>query len=232
MAAASKPLYDLQDIDSRIASEKAMIDSIDKRLLSDPETDALKERVAALDSELAGLQASLRLMERRAEELASTAKRLNDMLYGGSIHDAREMASAEAEIDHAKRQQSAVEDEEIELLERSEAIDAQLDEARPRLQQRIASRDGDVSELRAERMARRESTAQLEAGRKELMTHIDGRQLDVYTRLRSRLGHAVSRVDSGLCQWCRVQVPAKDVQHARGETIVNCTNCGRILYAE
>ncbi len=169
-------------------------------------------------------------VERRAEDLTASLKRLNDRLYGGQIHDAREMASIEAEISHAKVRHSEAEDEEMDLMERIEVAEGSVSDLKRQVEVRSEARQRELPLLHEERARLTSELEELRVARDKQVGEIDGPQLERYGRLRARLGHAVSRVENGLCEWCRVQLPPADVQHARGVGLIQCTNCTRILF--
>lgn len=232
MPSASKPLYDLQEIEARLESEKASLHAVEQRLKSSPQIESARTALSKHQADRDAAQKAIRALERRAEETRERVAGLTRTLYGGSIHDSREMASMEAEIAHAKSNQSRVEDEEIELMERLEHFETGFMEASGELDRLVAEREGVMDDLQAEREARVGAIKELEATRAQATASIEPAALASYRRIRDRTGRAVSRVESGVCQWCRVQLPPKDIQHARGDTLVLCTNCGRILYAD
>src|SRR5438067_1882587 len=105
------------------------------------------------------------------------------------------------------------------LLFRLEQLDTELERReaeQPALARRIAEGEDALTQLRAER--------------ESLAGSLDAPSLAMYQRLRSSSRHAVSSVSNGVCQWCRVTIPSKDVQHARSGELVTCSNCARILY--
>jgi len=225
-------MYELQVIETRLESERAALHAVEQRLAWSPEIDRLRAEHRRLAAEIESCRASLRRVEREAEDAGEKAKKLNATLYGGMIHDSREMALMQAEIGHAESRKSTLEDEEIELMERLEHLEAQAREKSGALDELTEKRATGLAELRAERDRRAGSVAELETERDAAFGRLDPPRQVMFTRLRDRTGHAVSVVESGVCQWCRVQIPPQDVQHARGERLVTCNNCGRVLYAD
>jgi hypothetical protein len=60
---------------------------------------------------------------------------------------------------------------------------------------------------------------------------IDGRAISLYKLLRDRKGGmAAARVERGMCQGCRITIPAAILQKARAaSSVVQCASCERIL---
>jgi len=229
---ASQPLYELQQAETRLDAERADLHRIEQRLASSPEIDRSRASLGRVATQLAESRAALRRVEAKAEDAAAKVKKFTDTLYGGAIHDSREMASMESEISHARTLQSQLEDEEIELMEKIEALESEHTSEAAKLASLESQRAESLEPLAREQAAKVEVVTDLQRERDEAAARLTPAQLATYQRLRDRTGHAVSRVDDGICEWCRVQLPPKDIQHARGEALVTCTNCGRILFVE
>src|SRR6266705_43307 len=87
----------------------------------------------------------------------------------------------------------------------------------------LARRDQLEARGKETRAKREQSAARLDAG---LLTRYDNIR-------RTRQGRAVSKVEQGLCQWCRVILTPSELQHVRASAeLQTCSNCGRILYYE
>ena len=63
-----------------------------------------------------------------------------------------------------------------------------------------------------------------------MLASIDKDTLAAYEGVKGRKGQAVVKVEQGRCLGCRVTLSVSELQHARGNAIVTCGNCGRILY--
>jgi predicted nucleic acid-binding Zn-ribbon protein len=73
---------------------------------------------------------------------------------------------------------------------------------------------------------------ELTAKRTQEASGIDSRATSLYAVLRERkAGVAVAQVERGMCQGCRITLPAAVLQKARGSTgLVQCVRCERILF--
>jgi predicted nucleic acid-binding Zn-ribbon protein len=74
--------------------------------------------------------------------------------------------------------------------------------------------------------------SRLELQREAALSEIGPDDLLVYTGLRkSKRGLAVVRLDAGSCAACGVAPSTSRIDSAQsGQEIVQCSNCGRILY--
>lgn len=225
-------LFQLEEIDSRIETDLITIESLQDRLSGDPDIVAAGKRVAELEKRALAAEANQRRLEAVVEDTTKTIDRLNKTLYGGSIHDSREMASVEKEIEHAGASRTRAEDELLEAMETSEALQSELQLARSRSTSLTAKRNDSLAGMRDDVQRLRAEVTALREERIVTAGAIDKIQLQRYEALRARHRHAVSHVQDGVCQWCRVQIPHADLQHARSGALVMCTNCSRILYVD
>jgi uncharacterized protein len=205
---------------------------------------------AELDSvmgELAGLETSAtdvesirhgfgRDQQRLEDEIASLNERANHhdkTLYSGTIGNPRELQSLQDEIASLKRRISQLEDQEIEVMEQLEPLDAQLaafaasraalDERGGALRAQIAEEevtiDGELERVRRER--------------DELASTVDAELLTEYDELRKRSGGiAIARLVGGSCGGCHLSLPAVDVDRIKKlspDAPAHCEECGRLL---
>ena len=232
MSSLPLSLFRLEEIDSSIESALATTESLRARIQGDPEIVSAQRRVADLEKRQAAADGRQRSLEGVVEDASATVERLTKTLYGGAIHDSREMASVQHEIEHAGARRTGAEDELLEAMDAAEKLQSELDEARRRASSLSERRAGSLGTMKDDL---NRLSADIEVMRNEragMADAIDKSQLDRYERLRARLRHAVSHVQNDICQWCRVQIPHADVQHARSGELVTCTNCSRILYVD
>ena len=85
-----------------------------------------------------------------------------------------------------------------------------------------------------ERQAELESrAAELDRDREALVTRIDAGLLARYEKIAARHGSAVARVHRETCQGCRVNIPPQmHIELLRGESLITCQRCKRILIPE
>jgi predicted nucleic acid-binding Zn-ribbon protein len=229
--AVNAQLFRLEALDADLERREAELRELRRKQEGSPELDAAAARLEELRAQEREAAVEQRTLESELAELEAKIKRDQNRMYGGQIVDPRELASLERELGHYAAERDALEERCLLAMERLEGLQSaleatsrQADEARARSEE-----DRPALARRAEQLAH--TLADLRAERDALAASIDARSLDLYRRLRSSAGHAVSHVSDGVCQWCRVAIPPKDVQHARSGALVTCTNCQRILYA-
>jgi predicted nucleic acid-binding Zn-ribbon protein len=74
--------------------------------------------------------------------------------------------------------------------------------------------------------------AKLKEDRNGLVQQIDSEAFNIYERIRLTMGQAVVKVERGRCLGCHITVPTSQWQKAKAGDLIQCNNCGRILYSE
>ncbi len=219
-------------------------------------TDQLRHRRAHLPerAELAGRHAQLSELESRVRDvqverdaIASSEKRLEDeialvserakaadqRLYSGTVNIPRELTALQEDIDSLGRRKGQLEDQELELMEQAEPLDAALAElaaARADIDAEAVKLSAVVAEAEAEIDG---ELADAAARRASATDSIPPELLAEYQRLRAALGGiGVARLSGNRCEGCHLALSAVDVDRIRREpddALVHCIECGRLL---
>ena len=229
-------LLAVQALDTRV-------DQLARRLDTLPERQQLvtvEQQVAEIDGRLAAVDERRgelsRSQQRLEDEIASLTERANQaekQLYSGAVSNPRELQALQDDIASIRKRISQVEDDELEVMELLEPVEANRAELvgeRERL-------DGEGTQLRASLAeAEAEIADELESVRKERAEAAAGVPDDLwpeYDLLRSQLGGvAVARLVGTTCQGCHLQLSAVEVDRIRKlgvDEIVHCEECGRLL---
>jgi predicted nucleic acid-binding Zn-ribbon protein len=140
--------------------------------------------------------------------------------------------SAQKEIELSAKQLSNQEEKMLTVLEEVEELEKQL----ATIQEEKEKSDSDLKELldsaEGEIESLLERSKEKEAERQEILAEIPSNQVQVYEGIRRR--HAVDplvELKNGRCGGCSMQIaPQMMVQVSRGETLVKCRGCGRVLF--
>lgn len=198
-------------------------------------------------SALAGVEAEVVVVEASRHDLVRAQQRLEDeisgltdkatqhdkTLYSGTISNPRELQAFQDEITALKRRVGQLEDQELEVMEQIEPLDADLarlaaqrtalDEQAMQLRGQIAEDEATVDEDLAKALAER---AALAAG-------IAPELLAEYEELRPQLGGiAIARLVGGSCGGCHLGLSAVEVARIKKlppEEPARCEECGRLL---
>ena len=206
----------LTDVEGKVAKVDAEIAEVDERL------GALGRSQQRLEDEIA----SLRMRAGQADK----------QLYSGSTNNPRELQALQDDIESIKRRINKLEDDELDVMEATEPVDAEkavlvgrrdkLDEQAVALRAELAETETDIEAELAGVREQREIAAK--AVPEELWAE--------YDRLRASLGGiAIARLVGSTCQGCHLGLSAVEVDRIRKLSLdepVHCEECGRLLVRE
>jgi uncharacterized protein len=218
-----------QRLDQRAAGLHAQIARLRTVLASDPESERLEREVAEAEHGRRDLDLRVREREREAESQRTRLRGRERDLMSGRIRNPTELMKLNQEVDHLKAAVRAQEDGELELMERQEALEADLARLGRDLtaaRERTAAAEPELRE-RLERMVR--DLGEVEAERDATWERLPADWQTAYRRVRSRQQDPIAEVVNGQCGACRVALTSSGMQVVRRAGLLQCDNCGRIL---
>ncbi|HET7312304.1 MAG TPA: C4-type zinc ribbon domain-containing protein [Mycobacteriales bacterium] len=229
-------LLDLQALDSSL-------DRLNHRRKSLPELTQIEEAEARLtrladdvvlveteDSDLGREQSKL---EGDIDQVRTRMQRDQQRLDTGQVGSPRELENLQHEIESLKKRQSDLEDEELEIMEKREAVQARLAELKTEQQQVAAAltdaeqrRDTALAEIGAE-------TEKTQAQRAETVAGLPDDLVALYEKVRtSSSGVGAAALHQGRCEGCHLQLNTTDINRIREadeDEVLRCEECRRIL---
>ncbi|HMV84239.1 MAG TPA: C4-type zinc ribbon domain-containing protein [Blastocatellia bacterium] len=224
-------LISLQDIDVEIKRLKAEIDSLPAR------REELESRFAAENKEFLELkqQADTAQNKRRSLEDELNAEQQKLEKFKADLMKAtneREYSTAVREIDVAKKTISALETDVLKLMEQIEKLETQTKDRSPEIEAKRIELDRQVAEYETLAKADREKLKQLTVERTPLLETLGAETRATYDRMsKIKSGLALSEAANYKCLACRMTIrPQVFNDIRRGESLITCENCGRILF--
>ncbi|MGE0127494.1 MAG: zinc ribbon domain-containing protein [Blastocatellales bacterium] len=221
----------LQDVDVEIKQLREEVESLPAR------RDELERRFAesvkeylAIKQELDDAQAERQRLEGDLEhEQQKHQKFKNDLM---KATNEREYTTAVREIDVTRKTISTLETDVLKLMERIEKLDAQVAERAPEMETRRIDVDRQLKEWLLAADSNQQRLAALIAERAAKMQVLGTDARATYERLsRMRNGFALAEARNYSCMACRMKIRPQVFNDIRkGETIITCESCGRILY--
>ena len=230
---AIRRLHDLQEIDLSIAERDISLTEVRAKLADDSGIASMRQRIARLEAKLEELGLKRRAAEGAIADLQENLKRIETRLYGGAVTNPRELEAAEEERAFRTSQQRDQEDVLLDIMVEADDAEALLSELRSELQQVEAARPQQVAELTRSETELVSELAALHEERDRTAPEIPPDLYRMYESLRrSKNGHAIARVERGMCQGCRLSLSTMELQRARASRtgVVQCSSCRRILY--
>jgi len=223
-------LWALRDLDERLVALSAALarfpaerKTVEQRLTGD------RGRLETVKKELGDYQVRRRQMEKDIEALTVEERKFQNQLP--LVKKNEEYTALLHEIAGAKQKRS---DRETDLLVLMEEEDRRARE-KPALERALAALESEAAAklqaLAAEEQGERERVAGVEAERAALVARLTAATKTRYERTRaSRDGRAVVPIQKGACGGCYRAQPPQMLQEARrGDRLLVCDGCGRLL---
>lgn len=233
MLASIEDLLVVQDRDRRLLE-------LQKRIAAVPNDEArARDRLASDETAVADAKSALQRngvetnkLEIDIETRRTTISRLKHQQFETRKNEefralAHEIERYEGEIDNLETRQ-------LELMEQGDALRSTLEQAEAALAKSRSVVDEDLVELAARRRNLETELEQTRRLRDEAASAVDAELLDLYDRLmKNKNGLAVAQVQAGQCGGCHVRlIPTTLIKVQSANEVVQCENCGRILYGE
>jgi predicted nucleic acid-binding Zn-ribbon protein len=193
----------------------------------------LDARAADVEAQRQELSRSQRRIEDEVSSLRERATQHDKALYSGTVSNPRELQGMQDEIASLQRRISQLEDQELELMEQIEPLDAglaQLAADRTQMDERAATLRAGIAEAE---VAIDAELATVRAERDAAAAELDADLLAQYEALRGKLrGIAIARLVGGHCQGCHLALSAVELDRIRKLPVdepATCEECGRLL---
>ncbi|MEP6936565.1 MAG: C4-type zinc ribbon domain-containing protein [Chthoniobacterales bacterium] len=197
-----------------------------------------------LDAQLAATIAKLEALKLRARHLEVDRKKLElDVgTRNGSIARLRtqqyetrkndEFAALGHEIERYQKEITAIEDQELELMEQGDRVKGEVVVEEKSAGAARASIGRQVTGLDEKATALQTQLEDLKKERTEIAKEVDEDLLDRFERLFASKGDAaVVALEHEVCTGCHMKITAQTAVRVKGgKEIVSCEQCGRILY--
>jgi predicted nucleic acid-binding Zn-ribbon protein len=221
----------LQDIDNRIAELAREISSLPKHIAEIERKLETHER--KLEADRAALTANHKDRKRFEGEIQvqqQKISKLKDQMLEAKTND--QYRAFQHEIEYCEKEIRTSEDSILDLMSESEPLERNVKSAEGALKQEKAQVEAEKQQAR-ERTARdQKELGELQAERKSIAVQMTPKVLDSYERVRKmRRGIAIAEAVDGRCSQCHIALRLQFFQDLkRGEQVMNCESCNRILY--
>ncbi len=229
-------LLELADLDAelgrlehrrRTLPEHAELSELDER------SKALRDELAALSAREGDLHREQSKAEADVEQVRSRIGRDRTRLDAGQVSSPKELEGLQSEVESLLRRQSDLEDAELDVMERREAVQARITEATAE-RTAIEARASEVTARRDAALAELAEQSGKAADRRAAVVADEPADLiDLYERLRAQHGGVgAAALRRGQCQGCHLSLNTVDLNAIRAaapDEVVRCEECRRIL---
>jgi predicted nucleic acid-binding Zn-ribbon protein len=189
--------------------------------------------VTAAKSALQENEMAIKNVELDIETRKNTIGRLKTQQYETRKND--EYRALASEVENYQAQIDNLETAELELMEKGDQLRSNLAAAREQLAKAEASVEEELASYDQREKEESSRLAEVKDQRAKAEAGVSDEDLiELYDRLRNARGTkvVVNLSPSGQCEGCHVKVtPSTLIQVQADKEVVQCENCGRILYA-
>ncbi len=232
MKAELEKLVELQKTDTNIRKLKKSIDTANERRAAiEQEFEQHASSIREIQSKRDGLQTERAALEKQIAENKTYLERAERNLKNSQ--NQKEYETAMRETDALQKQIGTIETQVVEKLTGIEEVEKMLAERSDEIDSLDSKRAAAVKEFETQLAKDSKEFDRETAKRQKVFVTLPTNLAAVYDRhaQRSRDGIAVAEVVAGSCSACCMKLrPQRQVEVKKGDQIITCENCARILY--
>lgn len=225
-------LVDLQITDTNIRRLKKAIETADQRRAEiEQEFEEHASSIREIQGRRDTANAERAEFERQINENKTYLERADRNLK--HAQNQKEYETAMRETDALQKQIGTLETSMLEKITAVEEIEKTLDERAEEINSLESKREAALSVFDKEIASARKEFEKESEKRQKVFVTLPKNLASVYDRMaqRSKDGIAVAEVVNGSCSACYMQLrPQMQLEVKRGDQIITCENCARILY--
>jgi predicted nucleic acid-binding Zn-ribbon protein len=229
-------LLDLQALDSgldRLAHRRRTLPELAEISRLDGLVDALRDAIVRYETEVSDLAREQARFERQIDEVRTRKDRDEQRLASGVITSPKQLQEMQHEVETLTRRQSDLEDAELEVMEKAETAQGELDRL-------TGERDAHLAARAKAEQARDAAWADIDADiarttteRGELAATFPADLLALYEKIRAAEGGVgAGAIERGRCGGCRLDLMGNEkaaIRAAAPDDVLRHDECGRIM---
>ena len=232
MKAELQQLVALQNLDATIRKLDKDLEAIPKRRAEiEAEFDQRAFEIRALENRRDEAKHNRARLENEVVEQRGRAERAERNLMSSKKQD--EYTAAIREADAARKQISTLETQILETMEVLEQTEGALKERADEIASLNSDREARLKLFDEEMRIQSEQLTAARAEREKVSVALPKALSSLYSRISARIrdGVAVAEARNRSCTACFMSLrPQVMAEIRRGEEVITCDNCGRILY--
>ena len=224
-------LYRLQELELDILERAKRIKAINAQLEDDAALREAEAENEELQAALEATEARVRDMELEIATALDKRQSAETRLYSGEVTNPKELQDMQMEVEALTRRKSVLDDELLKLSSERDDRRGKAEEAAARYDQAREKHERESKALLDEKKTLKTSVNQLLAQRKSSVAAIPQQAFQTYNSMRTaKSNRPVAVLRDKACTICGIEQNYIVITAInRGDDLVNCQNCGRIL---
>jgi predicted nucleic acid-binding Zn-ribbon protein len=224
-------LYSLQKADLQIDRINSRLSEIEKILQTDKKVIAAQKKLDEINEKNKSARINLGLIEDEVKTNKIKQETNEAALYGGRIHNPKELQDLQKDIDTRKKNLQHLEEKQLDAMILLEEVEKEKSLGEDQLKQAQIMAVEQKATLVGERETLLKTMANIENERGAISASITPDYLQTYQKLRlQKKGIAVSSVEDDACSSCGADLRPEELQQVRSSSqLYFCVSCGRIL---
>ncbi|HEV2217350.1 MAG TPA: C4-type zinc ribbon domain-containing protein [Candidatus Dormibacteraeota bacterium] len=211
--------------------ERTLRESIaatEARLQSDPTVVEREDTLASARARQDEVAGRLRESDKVREDHRSRLRTREKELMSGRIRNPTELMQMSTEVAHMKARFAEEEEAELQIMEDAEAADEAVRSATRELDDARRTSTEEEPGLRSQLSEWNTELDEVVTEKEGIWAQVPQRDQALFSRIRVR--PPIAKVSGTQCSACHVTVTSSGMQILRkGDALVQCENCGRIL---
>lgn len=173
----------------------------------------------------------IKRLNHKLKEITFELKEINTKLYSGDTTNVKKLTKLQEDEKDIKEKKEKLENEILELMEIIEFNTNKLydSEKKHKLLNDKYNNFKKNNKIKINDIDK--EYEDLENQIKTLKSSLDPEHLAKYEKLKEKNSKPISKLEDDKCRGCHMSIPSSVISKVkRGKEIVNCDNCGRILY--
>lgn len=224
-------LYRLQKLELDILERAKRIKAINAQLEDDAALRGAEAENEETQAALETAEARVRDMELEIATAIEKRQSAETRLYSGEVTRPKELQDMQMEVEALTRRKSVLDEELLKLNSERDDLRGKAEDAADRCKEAREAHELDSKDLLDEKETLRDSVNQLLAQRKTSVAAIPQQAFQTYNSMRTaKSNRPVAVLKDKACTICGIEQNYIVITAInRGEDLVNCQNCGRIL---
>lgn len=231
--ASQRTLLDLAEVDAelhRIDHRRRTLPELDEIAGAERDAQAKRDALVAAQTAFGDIDRDAKRLETEIDQVRAREDRDRKLMDAGGA--AKQLEELQHELETLTRRQGELEDELLEVMERREALEADVEHSRQDVtaaEERLA----EAQHRRDQALADLDSTeAKRTSEREVLVAELPSELIGLYDRLLKQKGVGAAPLTGRRCGACRIELGTIDlnrIREAAADDVVRCEECGAIL---